>query len=124
MIFQIAEQQYQQKQLEVQAGYNQQLSRYIALQQVINYYKNEALPLSDEQIQASSLAYKLGNINYVQFIQNMEMAISTKQDFLKQQAAYFELSAQIKYIKEINYEDKNIYINYCTYHFNVVQYKE
>ncbi len=95
---QIVGQQYQQKQLEIKAGYNQQISRYLALLEVINYYKNEALPLADEQIQASNLGYKLGSINYVQFIQNMESAINTKQDFLKQQAEYFELSAQLKYI--------------------------
>jgi len=54
--------------------------------------------LADEQIQASNLAYRLGSIDYVQFIQNTEAAIRTKQDFLMQQAEYFELSAQLKYI--------------------------
>lgn len=95
---QIAGQQYQQKELEIKAGYNQQISRYLALQDVINYYREEALPLADEQIQASNMAYKLGSIDYVQFIQNMESAINTKQEFLNQQAEYFELSAQLKYI--------------------------
>jgi len=68
------------------------------LQQVIDYYKTEALPLADEQIQASNLAYRLGSIDYVQFIQNTEAAIRTKQDFLMQQAEFFELSAQLKFI--------------------------
>jgi cobalt-zinc-cadmium resistance protein CzcA len=68
------------------------------LKQVIDYYRNEALPLAEEQIQATNLAYKLGSIDYVQFIQNLESAITTKQDFLKQQAEYLELSAQLKYI--------------------------
>jgi len=95
---QITSQQYQQKELEIKAGYNQQISRYLALQDVINYYRAEAIPLADEQIQASNLAYKLGSIDYIQFIQNMETAINTKQEFLIQQAEYFELSAQLKYI--------------------------
>ncbi len=95
---QIVDQQYQQKELEIKAGYNQQISRYLVLQDVINYYRTEALPLADEQIQASNMAYKLGSIDYVQFIQNMETAINTKQEFLNQQAEYFELSAQLKYI--------------------------
>lgn len=96
--FQIANRQYEQKELEIKAGYNQQISRYLTLQQVIDYYKKEALPLADEQIQASNLAYRLGSIDYVQFIQNTEAAIQTKQDFLMQQAEYFKLSAQLKYI--------------------------
>ncbi len=94
----IAGQEYEKRRLGIQAGYNQQLSRYITLQQVLNYYKQEALPLADEQIQASNLAYRLGSIDYIQFIQNMETAINTKQKFLIQQAEYFELSARLKYI--------------------------
>ncbi|MGV8962951.1 MAG: CusA/CzcA family heavy metal efflux RND transporter [Candidatus Saccharimonadaceae bacterium] len=96
--FQIANQQYAQKELELKAGYNQQVSQYLILRQVLDYYKKEALPLADEQIQASSLAYRLGSIDYVQFIQNTEAAIRTKQDFLIQQTEYFELSAQLKFI--------------------------
>ena len=96
--FQIANQQYDQKELELKAGYNQQISRYLALQQVIDYYKTEALPVADEQIEAADFAYRLGSIDYVQFIQNTEAAIRTKQDFLIQQAEYFELSAQLKFI--------------------------
>ncbi len=96
--FLIAEQRYEQKHLEIKAGYNQQISRYLTLQQVINYYQEEALPLANEQIQATNLAYKLGSIDYIQFIQNIETAIKTKQEFLNQQIEYFKLSAQLKYI--------------------------
>lgn len=96
--FQIANRQYEQKELELKAGYNQQISRYLMLQQVLDYYIKEALPLADEQIQASNLAYRLGSIDYVQFIQNTEAAIGTKQGFLMQQVEYFELSAQLKFI--------------------------
>ncbi len=95
---QITGQMYQQKELEIKAGYNQQISRYLTLQDVLSYYRKEALPLAEEQIQASNLAYRLGSIDYIQFIQNMEMAIKTKQDFFKQQVEYFELSAQLKFI--------------------------
>ncbi|MDX9928160.1 MAG: CusA/CzcA family heavy metal efflux RND transporter [Bacteroidales bacterium] len=96
--FQIVGQQYEQAQLELSAVYNQQISRLNALSQVIDYYQTEALPLADEQIEASKLAYRLGNIDYIQFIQNVEAAIDTKQGFLMQQAEYFELSAQLKYL--------------------------
>ena len=74
------------------------VSSRLHLSQVIDYYQTEALPLADEQIEASKLAYRLGNIDYIQFIQNVEAAIDTKQGFLMQQAEYFELSAQLKYL--------------------------
>lgn len=96
--YKIAEQNYEQKLLELKAGYNQQINRYLTLKKVLDYYKYEALPLADEQISASNLAYRLGSIDYIQFIQNMETAINTKQEFLNQQVEYFELSAQLKFI--------------------------
>ncbi len=96
--YQIANEQYQQKELEIKANYNQLLSRYIALQELIDYYKKEALPLADEQMKASNIAYRLGNIDYIQFIQNVESAIQTKQDFIQEQAVYFNLSAELQYI--------------------------
>ncbi|RLD32410.1 MAG: CusA/CzcA family heavy metal efflux RND transporter, partial [Bacteroidetes bacterium] len=94
--YQIAGNYYEQKRLETVARYKQKLSRYLMLQQVLQFYQKEALPLADEQMQASSLAYKLGGIDYVQFIQNIETAISTKQKYISQQAEYFELSAGLK----------------------------
>ncbi len=96
--YQIANQQFEQKQLEIKASYNQQISRYLILKQVIDYYENEALPLANEQIQATNLAYRLGSIDYVQFIQNTEAAIRIKEDFLIQQTEYFELSTHLKFI--------------------------
>jgi cobalt-zinc-cadmium resistance protein CzcA len=96
--YDIANQQYLQKQLEINAEFNQLISRYIVLQELLNYYEQEALPLAEEQIQASNLAYKLGSIDYVQFIQNIEAAINTKLEFLNQQAEYLNLSAQLKYL--------------------------
>jgi len=54
--------------------------------------------LANEQIQATNLAYRLGSIDYVQFIQNTEAAIRIKEDFLIQQTEYFELSTHLKFI--------------------------
>ncbi|MCF6341238.1 MAG: CusA/CzcA family heavy metal efflux RND transporter, partial [Bacteroidales bacterium] len=96
--YEIAGQTYLQKQLELNAAYNERLSRYIALQEVLDYYNEEALPLAKEQMDAANLAYRLGSIDYIQFIQNMEAAIATIQEYLIQQADYFELSAQLKYL--------------------------
>ncbi len=96
--YEIANQEYAKRQLQVSAEYNQLYSRYLVLAELINYYKNEALPLAEEQIQASNLAYKLGSIDYVQFIQNIEAAINTKLEFLNQEAEYLQLSAQLRYL--------------------------
>jgi cobalt-zinc-cadmium resistance protein CzcA len=83
--------------LETTAEYSKNLINFQALKDVLEYYKNEALPLANEQIQATNLAYRLGSIDYVQFIQNIETAINTKNEYLQQQLAYFELATEIKY---------------------------
>jgi len=62
------------------------------------YYETEALPLADEQIAAAKMAYKLGSIDYVQFIQNMEAGINTKQEYLEQKSKLFELEVEINYL--------------------------
>ena len=96
--YKIAGQQYLEKKLNLNAVFHEQINRYLILQDVLNYYSNEAIPLADEQIQAANLAYRLGSIDYTQFIQNIESALKTKQDYIDQQAEYLRLSAQLKYI--------------------------
>ena len=95
---QIAQAEFEKSNLKIQSNFKQQINLYNTLKEVVSFYKNEALPLANEQIQASNLAYKLGSIDYVQFIQNVEAAINTKQEFINQQTEYFILSAQLKYI--------------------------
>jgi len=96
--YKIVQQQYHQKKMEIDAQFNQLMSRYKALSETIAYYKEEALPLSEEQISAASLAYNLGDIDYVQFIQNLETAINIKLEYLQQKAEFIELSAQLNFL--------------------------
>jgi len=96
--YEIAGQQFEQKKFEIHAQYKQLIIRYLIIQEVIDYYQKEALPLVDEQIRASNLAYQEGSINYVQYIQNMEGAINTRLEFLGRQEEYYKLSAQLKYL--------------------------
>ncbi len=96
--YEIANQQYRQKSIEINNQYQRKYSQYIVYQDLIDYYKKEALPLANEQIKASNLAYKLGSISYVQFIQSIDAAIRIKQDFLQQEEKLFELGAEIKYL--------------------------
>ncbi len=96
--YQIASKQFEQKRVEVNTEYRQLLSRYIIMSDVIDYYNDKALQLADEQIEASNLAYRLGSIDYVQFIQNIESAIKIKQEYLIKKTENYELSAQLKYI--------------------------
>ncbi len=96
--YQIAGQDFNRKKLELNAAFLEQVNRIKVLEQVLVYYKEKALPLAEEQIEAANLAYRLGSIDYVQFIQNVEAALNTKQSFLDQEAEYFEVLTRLRYI--------------------------
>ncbi|NOZ35498.1 MAG: CusA/CzcA family heavy metal efflux RND transporter [Chlorobi bacterium] len=98
--YKIAEQNFKQKSLELNTKYSALINRYKVLKKLIEYYKIEAIPLAEEQIKASGIAYKSGSIDYLQFIQSIETAVNTKQEFLLRQAEYFKLSAMLKYPTE------------------------
>ncbi len=94
---QIAELQYQQKQLEIQTQYQQLLNQLQIQKKLVEYYYENVLPLAEKQILQTQLEYKLGNIDYLQFIKNLEAALRTKLDFLKQQYEYFKLLTYANY---------------------------
>jgi cobalt-zinc-cadmium resistance protein CzcA len=96
--YEIAGQSYKQKQLELNATFNELYSRYQTMLEVLDYYNNEALPLADEQIEAANLGYKLGSLDYIQFIQNVELAIKTKQEYLFNLSDYYQIKEQLEYI--------------------------
>jgi len=96
--YEIANKEFEQKSIEINTKYKQLISQYIVYSDLIDYYKKEALPLAKEQIKASELGYKLGELSYIQFIQSIESAIMIKQDFIKQQAQFYTISVQINYL--------------------------
>jgi cobalt-zinc-cadmium resistance protein CzcA len=96
--YEIAKQNLEQKKLEINTEYKKLINKYKIYSELINYYKNEAVPLANEQIKASGFAYKLGDISYVQFIQNIENAIMIKKDFLARQKEFLEIITEIKYL--------------------------
>lgn len=96
--YEITGQEYKQRELELNASYKELYSRYRVMSEVLEYYKNEALPLAAEQIEAANLGYRLGNLNYIEFIQNTESAIRTRQEYLSRLSEFFVIKEQLEYI--------------------------
>jgi cobalt-zinc-cadmium resistance protein CzcA len=96
--YQITGQEYKQRELELNASYKELLSRYRVMSEVLEYYKSEALPLAAEQIEAANLGYRLGSLSYIEFIQNTESAIKTRQEYLSRLSDFFEIKEQLEYI--------------------------
>ncbi len=98
--YEITQQQFQQKKLEINAAYRELFSRYNTMTEVLQYYQNEALPLATEQIQAANLGYRLGSLDYIQFIQNIDTAIKTRQEYLLRLNEYYGIKEQLEFITE------------------------
>ncbi len=96
--YQMAGEQYREKELEVKATWKQLAARCEASLDVLRFYWNEALPLAQEQMNAALLSYDLGDIGYMQFIQNMEAAINTRQQYLRRLDEYFKLVTELNYL--------------------------
>lgn len=76
------------KRIALKSELSQKLIAINNLQEVRNYYIKNALPLANEQIAASKLAYRLGEINYLEFIQGIETSLNTKIDYINANAEY------------------------------------
>ena len=85
-------------QLKVNAQYTALLNKLIVLQQMISYYKNTAIPVAREQFKAALLGYRLGSIDYLQFIQNIENAMKTRQDYILTTNEYLKTIFQLQYL--------------------------
>ena len=99
MDIEIADQKYAQKKVELDAMYKNLKNQYQTIVEVLTYYKKEAIPLANEQLNAAKLGYRLGSIDYIQFNQNVESAIKTKQEYLIQKSKYYRLKEQLEYLK-------------------------
>jgi cobalt-zinc-cadmium resistance protein CzcA len=96
--YEIAEQNLRQKELEVYATCQELFNRFNTQREILKYYITQALPLAKEQIKAASLEYKLGNINYIQFLENVETSMKTRQEYLTSFMEYHTIEEQLKYI--------------------------
>ncbi len=72
---QIAEQHFQERQLQVNANYMELEQSYLKWLESWQYYVQEALPLAKQQRDGAVFAYKEGGIDYTTFLQTVRDAI-------------------------------------------------
>jgi cobalt-zinc-cadmium resistance protein CzcA len=94
---QIAEEDYRQDQLELQAEYRALLQQYHKWYTSWQFYQEEALPLARQQVEGSLLAYREGEIDYVSFIQNVQSGVQTEVNTLEALGSLLKAKAQLEY---------------------------
>jgi len=94
----MAQSNYERQYVDMLSTLRQRYKAYEKLTKTINYYKEHALQLSDEQIEAAVKSYKAGEIEYVDYIQNLNNAITVQQNYLQFLNQHNQLVVEIKFL--------------------------
>ena len=93
----IAEQNLRQNQLELNAGYQNMREQYLKWLNSWQYYRDQALPVAQEQRKGAITAYQEGAIDYVTFLQNVRDAIRIELDAWNAFGNYLDRRYQLEY---------------------------
>ena len=93
----IARQNLDQAQKELNSRYNSMQETYLKWLNSWEYYKEEALPLAEEQRKGALTAYKEGAIDYVMFLQNIRDAIQIEVDSWDAFSNYLNSRYELEY---------------------------
>ncbi len=94
----ITQKQYEQQKAELTSYFLQLLETYKQASSSLNYYESGGLQTADEIRRNSDLAFRKGEIGYVEFIQNINHAISLQEGYLTALKNYNEVVIKINSI--------------------------
>ncbi len=83
--------------LDLKASYENQLRQYAQNINEVNYYKANALPNAKTILNAAQLAYKSGEIGYVEYLYALQTSIDIELNYLKSIAQLNQIIIQLYY---------------------------
>lgn len=69
--------------IRVETEYSVLVSKLEGFRSNIDYYVREGMPQADEMLRLSAISYELGEIDYLEYMQNIDSVLSTKLDYLE-----------------------------------------
>ena len=82
----------------LQTQYLTQYNEYLKQKEGLDYYETIGLKQADEIIRISQISYKLGEIGYMEYIQNLTMAFDTKIKYLEALNLYNQAIIELNYV--------------------------
>ena len=79
--------------------YNQEVREYQQYLQAVNYYQNQGLKQADEQLRIAQVSFDLGEIGYLEYIQNISAAVQTRLSYIEVLSQLNQSAIQIQFIK-------------------------
>ncbi len=80
--YQISQNQYNYEQNRIFKEYHILLDQYYKLQEKLQYYENTGLSLAEKIMITSTKLYENGQIDYVEYLQNLQEALTIEQEYL------------------------------------------
>jgi cobalt-zinc-cadmium resistance protein CzcA len=79
--------------------YSQEVQHYQQYLQAVNYYQDQGLKQADEQLRISQVSFDLGEIGYIEYIQNVSSAVQTRLSYIEALSQLNQSAIQIQFIK-------------------------
>lgn len=99
LALQIAEADYLKAQNQLAKQYKQEVLTYHKHKQIVDYYTTEGNRQADDQIRIAQVSYDLGEIGYMEYIQNMALAVQSKLIYLQEIKKMNESVIQLQFLK-------------------------
>jgi len=96
---QVAQTNYQQTRSQVKLQFEQEMQQYLKFRQSVDYYMAGGLKQADEQIRIAQVSFTLGEIGYIEYIQNMSAAVQVKLAYIEAVSRLNQSAIQIQFIK-------------------------
>jgi cobalt-zinc-cadmium resistance protein CzcA len=84
----IAQTEFEEQKLIMQRRWTSAMAALQKATVSLNFYEVEGLQLADEQIRAAEFGYKAGEVDYIAFIQNLNQALSLREEYLNSLQEY------------------------------------
>ena len=85
--------------LSLRTQYSEQYQQIQKYQQTVEYYKNTGIAQTDEQIRIAQVAFRYGEIGYIEFVQNVSLAVQSKLQYLNAVNQYNQAIINLNFLK-------------------------
>jgi len=96
---QIAQTNYQNTQSQVRLQHEQEMQQYQKYRQAVDYYTSGGLKQTDEQLRIAQVSYNLGEIGYVEYIQNVSAAVQFKLAYIEAVSRLNQSAIQLQFLR-------------------------
>jgi cobalt-zinc-cadmium resistance protein CzcA len=95
----IAQTNYLHTQSQVRLQYEQELQQYQKFKQSVQYYTAGGLKQADEQLRIAQVSFNLGEIGYIEYIQNVSAAVQTKLTYVETVSRLNQSAIQLQFLR-------------------------